>query len=202
MQSPDPANIRAVLIVEGQDEHDVVLHLQDLHGIVGVRIEVLQGRGDLMNRVKQVAFDSAYRNVNRVGIVFDSEDDPQATRLELEGAVAYLNSLPQLSRTTHVLQLPASDKPGSFEALCLQAIAPNDDLLKCCDQFLACIEGTKHKLSTQARRDKARLLTWYVASTGKPISRIGRDAYRGDRAFDYTHPAFQPLVDFLQTLVE
>jgi hypothetical protein len=202
MQTPDPANTQAVLLVEGKDERDVVMHLQHLHGIVGLRIEVLQGRGDLMNRVKRLGFDSAYRNVNRVGIVFDSEDDPQATRLELEGAVAYLSSLPQHSKTTHVMQMPAPDKPGSFEALCLQAIAPNDGLLRCCDQFLACIEGTEHKLSTQARKDKVRLLTWYAASTGKPISRIGRDAHQGDRAFDYTHPAFHPLVDFLQTLVK
>jgi hypothetical protein len=201
MPNPAPADIQAVLIVEGQDEHDVVQHLQRLHGIAGLRIEVLQGRGDLITRVKQVAFDSTYRNVSTVGIVFDSEDDPLATRLELQYAVDYLSQLPKHSKTAHVLQLPAQDQPGSFEALCLQAIATNDGVLKCCDQFLSCLEGTGHKLSTQARKDKVRLLTWYAASTGKHINRIGRDAYKGDSLFDYQHPAFQPLVLFLKSLV-
>lgn len=201
MPSPVPADIQAVLIVEGQDEHDVVRHLQHLHGIEGLQIEVLQGRGDLMTRVKQVAFDSTYRQVSRVGIVFDSEDDPQTTCLQLQQAVDYLNKLPQHSKATHVMQLPAPDEPGSFEALCLQAITPNDGVLRCCDQFLACLDGTEHKLSTQARKDKVRLLTWYAASTGKHINRIGRDAYKGDGLFDYQHPAFQPLVQFLKTLV-
>jgi hypothetical protein len=192
---------RAVLVVEGEDEADVIGHLCKIHHIHGIRIEQLKGRDNLLPRAKSIAASSSDREVSRVGILYDSEDDPLQAQASLKKARDILMGLPH-PKEVFLMQLPAPDKPGSIEALCLQAIAPNDGLLKCCDNFLACIEGTVHKLSTQARKDKLRLLTWYAASTGKPISRIGRDAYRGDRAFDYAHPAFQPLVDFLQTLVK
>lgn len=192
--------MKAVLIVEGHDEHDVVLRLQQLHAIDGLFIEVLKGRDDLMTRVKDVAYDSKYRDVRRVGIIYDSEDDPAQACTELKRASEYLENL-EHPKTTKVLQLPKQDESGSFEALCLQAIAQDDPILQCCNQYLACLSGKPHKLSTQARQDKARLLAWYAAKTGKHISRIGRDAVEGDEAFDYAHQAFGPLVTFLQSLV-
>lgn len=194
------AHIKAALIVEGADERDVVMHLQKLHAIDGLAIEVLQGRNDLMQRIKKVAYDSTYREVHRVGIIFDSEDDPAQTRAELQQATLYLKNLTQ-PKNTSVLQLPAPDQSGSFEALCLQAIAPTDPVLSCCNQYLQCLEGKDQKLTTQARKDKARLLAWYAAKTGKHINRIGRDAVEGDQSFDYGHPAFVPLVSFLRSLV-
>lgn len=197
MNSP----IQAVLIVEGADESDVIGHLQDLYGITGVHVVQLSGRADLMNKVKMVAFDSTLRDVQKVGIVFDSEDDPKAAKEALQEASNYLSQLQPHPKIVRVLQLPDESQVGSFEALCLQAIDAEDDVFQCCNQFLACLEGKKHKLTTQARKDKARLLAWYAAKNGKHISRIGRDAYQGDRVFNYEHAAFRPLVTFLQSLV-
>ncbi len=196
----DRSSIQAVLLVEGVDESDVVAHLCKTNAIEGIEIVVLKGRDDLMARAKAVVADSKYRDVARVGIIYDSEENPAQTRAVLEKAERILSNPPR-PKTVRVLQLPAPDQCGSFEALCLQAIAANDPVLGCCDQFIRCLDGKPHKLSTQARKDKARLLIWYAATMGKPISRIGRDANQGDKLFDYAHTAFQPLVSFLQTLV-
>lgn len=193
-------SIKAVLILEGSDEQDVVNHLCEKHMITGITLEVLDGRDRLTLRAKSIAGDSKYREVHRVGIIYDSEEEPAQTKATLE-KVKQLITQQSPKKTVQVLQLPADNEVGSFEALCLQAIAPTDPVLSCCNQYLQCLEGKDHKLTTQARKDKARLLAWYAAKTGKHISRIGRDAVEGDQSFDYGHPAFVPLVSFLRSLV-
>jgi hypothetical protein len=197
--APSASSIKAVLLVEGQDEKDVVQHLMGMYALDGLHIEVLQGRGDLIGCVKRVAFDSKYRDVQRVGIVYDSEDDPAQAQSNLQEAGQYLAQLTH-PKTAAVLQLPAPNKKGSFEALCLQAIDPSDPVLVCAHQYLDCLHDKPHQLSTQARKDKALLMAWYAASTGKNISRFGIDA-SGQKHFDYKHAAFAPLVQFIQELV-
>lgn len=194
-------SIKAVLIVEGSDEQDVVNHLCEKHMITGITLEVLDGRDRLTLRAKSIAGDSKYREVHRVGIIYDSEEEPAQTKATLE-EVTLLITQQSPKKTVQVLQLPADNRVGSFEALCLKAITPTDPVLACFNQYLKCLEGKDHKLNTQAQKDKARLLAWYAAKYGKHIGRIGADAHgKGNGFFDYTHAAFDPLVTFLKRLV-
>jgi hypothetical protein len=188
----------AILIVEGDDERDVVDVLCRLHALSGFVVENLGGRGNLQKLAKSIATDSKYRDVSKVGIIFDSEDDPELAQRELAQAVQVLqNGKP--SKTVSALQLPRPDQAGSFEAMCLQAIDQNDPVLQCCDQLLTCLASEKTQLTTQARRDKLKLLTWYAATNAKTISRIGYDAAK-DQKFNFSHLAFQPIVDLLRKL--
>jgi hypothetical protein len=188
----------AILIVEGDDERDVVDVLCRLHALSGFAVENLGGRGNLQKLAKSIATDSKFRDVSKVGIIFDSEDDPELAQRELAQAVQVLQN-GKRSKTVSVLQLPAPDQAGSIEAMCLQAIDQNDPVLHCCDQLLTCLASEQTQMTTQARRDKLKLLTWYAATNAKTISRIGYDATK-DQKFNFSHRAFQPIVDLLRKL--
>jgi hypothetical protein len=190
--------IKAVLIVEGSDEQDVVNHLLKLHKIDGIDIRNMNGRDKLLSVTKSIT-DSKYRDVKRVGIIYDSEDQPKISQENLDKARKELLKADPTKQVSF-LQLPAPDQAGSFEAVCLQAIDADDGVLACARQYLTCLEGVDHRLSTQARKDKALLMAWYAASTGENISRVGIDA-RSHKHFDYKHDAFAPLVQFIQALV-
>ena len=190
--------IKAVLIVEGSDEEEVVNHLLRLHNIDGVDIRNMKGRDNLLSVTKSIT-DSKYRDVKRVGIIYDSEDQPKISQENLDEARKELLEADPTKQVSF-LQLPASDQVGSFEAMCLKAIDADDGVLACARQYLTCLEGVDHRLSTQARKDKALLMAWYAASTGENISRVGIDA-RSHKHFDYRHKAFDRLVQFIRELV-
>jgi hypothetical protein len=191
--------IKAVLIVEGSDEEEVVKHLLRLHNIDGVDIRNMKGRDNLLSVTKSIT-DSKYRDVKRVGIIYDSEDQPEKSKNDLDEARQILLDADHPKQVS-LLQLPAPDQAGSFEAVCLKAINADDGVLACARQYLKCLESVDHRLITQARKDKALLMAWYAASAGKNISRVGIDV-SGEKHFDYTHAAFAPLVKFIQELVQ
>jgi hypothetical protein len=190
--------IKAVVIVEGNDERDIVSALVEKHKLGGLVIENMEGRGGLMEKAKGFASDSKYEFVNRVGFIYDSEDDPTGASAELNKAEAAITIL-RPNITISKLQLPSEQEIGSFEAVCLQAIATDDEILKCCEEYLLCLKTKATELTTQARRDKAKLMAWYAAKTGKTISRVGLD-FANQKQIDLDHIAFSPIVAFLKKL--
>lgn len=202
----------AILIVEGEDEKDIAEALANKHQItttwfgkkheeqtdpLNAQINILvKDRSNIRKAILDAAAD---QYVQKIGVIYDSEEKPNETAQTLESYRVFTNKIrPEIEY--HILQLPSSSEIGSLEKICLSTIDANDPLLLCSDAFIECVSQHDHKLSTTARKDKAKFVAWYAAKTGKPIGRLGIDM-RGEKILDLDHVAFVPIVTFLKQLV-
>ncbi|MDI9333047.1 MAG: hypothetical protein QM533_01595 [Cytophagales bacterium] len=200
---------QVILIVEGEDEKDIVHALAEKHAMTTTWLDandkvdpmakiriLVQHRVSIRKAILDAAAD---QYVQKIGVIYDSEEKPDVTAKELES----LRPLTKRIRPDiqyQILQLPSPTEAGSLEKICLNTIDANDPLLICSHAFIDCIDRNVHKLSTTALRDKARFTTWYGAKTGKQISRLGIDV-RGEKILNLDHVAFAPIVTFLKQLV-
>jgi hypothetical protein len=201
---------KAILIVEGEDEKDIACALANKHNITttwpdknkddqfdvmaDIRI-LVKDRPNIRKAILDAASD---QYAQQIGVIYDSEEKPSETAAELESFRAITTTVrPEIQY--HILQLPSSSEIGSLEKICLGTIDANDPLLLCSDAFIDCVSQHDNKLTTTARKDKARFIAWYAAKTGKPIGRLGLDA-RGEKILDLSHAAFDPIVLFLKQL--
>lgn len=201
---------KAILIVEGEDEKDIACALAKEHSITttwpdkdkddqfdrtaDIRI-LVKDRPNIRKALLDAATDQF---VQQIGVIYDSEEEPTETAAQLESFRAITNKIRPEIRY-HILQLPSPTAVGSLEKICLDTIDANDPLLLCSDAFIDCASQHDNKLTTTARRDKARFVAWYAAKTGKPIGRLGLDA-RGQKILNLNHVAFDPIVTFLKQL--
>lgn len=95
-----------------------------------------------------------------------------------------------------ILIIPDARGSGALETLCVRSVAetPAGD---CVERYLACLEDGG--VLESANRDKSFTHAWLSAGPD-PVARVGEGARQGRWNFD--HPAFAPLVQFVQRLAE
>jgi hypothetical protein len=90
--------------------------------------------------------------------------------------------------------LPDNQSPGALEDVCLRAIA-RTPAMKCVEKFFCCLR--RQGLSLPKSLSKAKVLA-YLTSMPEPDKGFRWSAQAG--YWNWDHPAFSDLKDFLRSL--
>lgn len=187
----------SILIVEGHDEVALVNKLCETHNFSSIEVINAKSNGNIKKAFMAALVGS---NVTRVAILCDAEENPIGREKMLEECAVDVAQSPSPNIDYEYLILPNASATGSLETLCLQLLAEDDSLMRCTNEFIDCIDASQpktHKLSTQARKDKARFLIRHYAATGSPQ---GFKSLLDDKQIDLTAPIFEPIVALLKRL--
>nr|WP_315244619.1 DUF3226 domain-containing protein [uncultured Albidiferax sp.] len=201
MKSAEGITAPVLLLVEGKDEEYLVQKMCE-HWFparaANIDIECVDGADNFPRRFK--ALPSRSRDSLRVvGVITDSEEDPQATARRWIDLFAEVE--PAIKRPCKKLQLPHQDKPGAFEALVLQALQA-DPIAVCALGFRDCV--TQHTgARTLAQQDKIAVQAWLSASLGGAYGNVfkAQKKYPEKVLLDYDHAAFAPIKQFIEDLL-
>lgn len=197
----DAITAPVLLLVEGDDEEYLVQKMCELwfpERAASIDIENVGGGGNFSRRFKALAVRSL-GPLKVVGVIADSEEDPQATDqrwADLFGEVG-----PQIKRPCKKLQLPSNDVKGAFESLVLQALE-NDPVVRCAKAFRDCAAphiGDR----TLAQKDKIAVQAWLSAELGQAYGNVfkAQMANAQRQLFDYEHTAFAPIKNLIADLL-
>jgi hypothetical protein len=191
----------AVLIVEGHDEVALVNELCTLHHLTNIKVMNAKGT-DSIDSVFQQSLKAAIAgtSITHIAILCDAEEDPVACKKSLEQCRTQIVQSPSPHISYEYLILPNEQSAGSLETLLLDLIPSDDGLLSCAQGFIECLDNLQpktHKLTTQARQDKARFLIRQHAATGKSLG-IKSLLEKGE--LNLNSPVFEPIVALLQRL--
>ena len=198
----DKIDADVVLLVEGSDDVAVVELL--LNAIKPdwkrlVDVQALADGGGLSAGVAALATVSGFDRVKKVGVLVDADESPK--QIDDQWAKrADEFSANDLGRQLSYCVLPSNSLKGALESLFLQSLTPGDRHFACVQALTICLDGqTPH--TTQAQKDKLALTTYINSRVKSPYSRIGVALKQDARdLFDFKHPAFKPLVEFLENL--
>jgi hypothetical protein len=191
----------AILIVEGHDEEALIEKLSELHRLP--KIKVINAKGidgiepEFQKSLKAAVVGSA---VSHIAILCDAEEQPLACKALLEQYRNQIAQSPSPEIVYEYLILPNDRTAGSLETFLLPLIPPDDSLLNCAQKFVECVDSlppNTHKLTTQARKDKALYLIRQHAAVGKSS---GIKSLLEKEQIDLTSPVFNPIVGLLQRL--
>jgi hypothetical protein len=191
----------AILIVEGHDEEALVEKLSELHGLS--IIEIINAKGiDGIDPKFQKSLKAAIAGsaVTHIAILRDAEEEPLACKALLEQYREQILQSPSPEILYEYLILPNDSTAGSLETFLLPLIAPDDSLLNCAQKFVECVDNlppNTHKLTTQARKDKARFLIRQYAAVGKSS---GIKSLLEKDQINLSSPIFNPIVELLKRL--
>ena len=211
--TPSGRNFRVkcerLLLVEGRDEYHLFEALMErCLGDLAAEVQVVEagGRTRFQARIDAILRDADTRGVTlrAVGVVRDADTDGAAAWNSVCDAVNraglqapgdhgdFSDGPPDVG----VLIIPDAHGQGALETLCVRSVAetPAGD---CVERYLACLENSDVLKSTN--RDKSFAHAW-LAGSPDPVARVGEGAKQGRWNFD--HPAFAPLIQFVQRLAE
>ena len=199
----DKISAEVVLLVEGPDDQTVVsLLLSSIatHWRPLIDVQAVADGGGLEAGLGALATVSGFDRVKKVAVLVDADQSPEEAhqrwaRHKTEFAVNHAGK--QLSFCV----LPSHTVKGALESLFLQSLNINDPGFTCVQALVACL-GDHSIHTTQAQKDKLALTTYINSRVKNPYSRIGVALKQDARAlFDFKHPAFKPLVEFLEDLI-
>jgi hypothetical protein len=190
-----------LLLVEGADEGYLVPKMCE-HWFPGraalIEIECVDGADKFPARFKALKVRSLGL-LQVVGVITDSEENPQATAQRWANLFAEVE--PLIKRPCKKLQLPHEEKPGAFEALVLQALEA-DPIAVCALGFRDCV--TQHTgARTLAQKDKVAVQAWLSASLGGAYGNVfkAQKKYPEKVLLDYDHAAFASIKQFIEDLL-
>lgn len=200
----DSITARVLLLVEGPDDHAIVCYL--LNGInpgwkQSIDVQHKGGASGLAQAARAIRLVTGFDQVRKLAVLVDADEAPEKTDQNwAEEKRLFLIDCPD--RQMHYLVLPSSAAKGALESVFLQSLEPENINFQCVANFMACLSGhTRH--TTQAQKDKLALISYINSSVKTPYSRVGIALGQGaKKLFDFTHPAFQPLVVFLESLFD
>jgi hypothetical protein len=192
-----------VLIVEGNEDkfffEALLKHLQ----ITSIQVEGIGGKTqigtNLLEFRDQAGFDTV---VKTLAVVRDADDNPQGAFQSVCSALKKANlpvptkrsQFAEGSPKTGILILPSMMTTGSLEDVCLAAIENNPILQSCVTDYFVCVQ--KNGLPLPREMSKARIQVFLAAI--EPDQRLGESAKSGH--WDWSHPAFAPLIAFLRQI--
>ncbi len=203
-----------LLLVEGRDEYNFVEALtkhSEKHWScdLAARVQVIEAGGHtrfparIQAILRRVAATPGI-TLRALGIVRDADSDGLAAWHSVRDAVSRADlQAPDRNGDfsdgppdAGILIIPDSQGRGALETLCVQSVAetPAGDCVK---RYLTCLKD--HDVLESANRDKSFTHAWLAAGPD-PVARVGEGARQGRWNFD--HPAFAPLVRFVQRLAE
>ena len=193
-----------VLLVEGSDDIFVAgLLLDNISPTWRTKVDVQEvaQMGGYSQRLIALATLPNFKNrVTKVAVLVDSDNRPA------EKAVLWAEEKMRFEQVNPTVQLvclivPSPTTNGALESVFLQSLQPDNASIACVLALNDCLAGhTRH--STQAQKDKFALMTYINSRVKNPYSRIGYALTQDARdLFDFKHPAFKPLVEFLESLI-
>lgn len=200
----DAITQRVLLLVEGPDDHAIVCYLlASIHPDWSQFIDVQHkgGASGLVRAARAIRLVSGFDKVQKLAVLVDADESPEKTdQAWAEERRLFLADFPD--RQMQYLVLPSSIAKGALETIFLQSLKSDSTRFQCVSSFMTCLSGhTPH--TTQAQKDKLALISYINASVKTPYSRVGKALEQGARnLFDFTDPAFQPLVVFLESLFD
>ena len=176
-----------LLFVEGKDDKAVVELLLQHLGIESVEVYNVEGKNNFRKRISAVSVQANFNEiVHRVGIVRDADEDPDAARRSCA------DILRSISRPTDFCIVP-SEGPGMLEDLFLSA-TQNRPERQCIDDFVECVNGAGVKISTPSKFRMRTFLMLHDPDTMQSLNWVIQENLTNP-----THPAFAPLLNFLQS---
>ena len=209
-----------LLLVEGNDDKRFFESLTRHLGETGITVEIYGGKPNLGNRLVNLAGRLNALVNPSVGIVRDADGSSASAFDSVIGSLqraglptpdAPITPVEQDDLQISVLILPPEDDTGELEDVCLSSIEGTPDL-ECVESYLACISNAGPPIADN-RIAKAKIHAYLAGgplpqfSTGDPNEstgrrqpglRLGEAADR--RVWDWTSPAFAPLISFLRNL--
>lgn len=200
----DKIDAPVVLLVEGADDEDVVhLLLDEIQPDWRQQIDVqlVSNQGGHLARLNALATVSGFLNrVKKVAILEDSDETPEEKQaLWTSESESFAQRYPGIELVFCLI--PSPREKGALEGLFLQSVESDSPNLVCVQAFAECVaRHTPH--TTKAQREKLALMTYVNSRVKHPYHRIGFALQKDAKGFfDFKHPAFKPLVDFLESLV-
>lgn len=201
---PSPVNITATkqLLVEGQDDRRVFQALMDDLGIVGVQIQVYDGKSKFRGFLKNFVEDDNFERVKTIGIHRDADTSAASAEQSVQDALRKfglprpsrplsLATRPDLPSVTYII-VPPGKQRGAIEDVCIESVI-DEPASRCVEEYMNCLSTTlDHEIS-----DKARVQA-YLASLRRPNLRLGEAAEGGYWNLDA--PSFEPMRKFLRLL--
>ena len=191
-----------LLIVEGKE--DELFFSAFCHHLRLNDIQVLSigGKTNLPSNLKALKKATNFSQVTALGIIRDADEDANAAFQSVCSALQHaglpIPTKPMTPAPGHprvlVMILPDNQSPGALEDVCLKAIA-GTPAMRCVDEFFCCLQ--RHHLPPPKILSKAKVLA-YLTSLPEPDKRLGESAEAG--YWDWDHPAFSDLKDFLRSL--
>jgi hypothetical protein len=199
--TPQPISQRKILLGEGSEEVFFFIALLKHLNIADVQVEHYGGKNNLRNFLATLLRRPGFSNLVSVAVTRDADDDAKAAFQSVNSALDSVSlSKPNASGVftsgqprVGVFILPDGQANGMLEDLCLASVIA-DIAMPCVDQFFLCVENAGRKPNNLS---KARTRAW-LASQIQPDKRLGEAAQAG--YWDFNHPAFDPLKQFLQQL--
>lgn len=188
-----------LLLVEGDADVGLFIRLCQRITVSNVQIIPYGGKGNFRNVLGVLMAQAGFEGVDRVGIVRDADNDARAALRSVQDALTHAGlPLPGQSGTaatstvrTMIQIMPPGGSDGCLETLLWHTIP--EPLASCIDEYIECA-GV---LSPGSRRAKSRVQA-YIAAQKDPELRLGESARAG--YWDFGHPAFEPLKEFLRSL--
>lgn len=195
-------NKKVWLLVEGKDDYAIVCYL--LNGInpdwkLSIEVRHNDGASGLPKAVRAIRDASGFDQVCKLVVLVDADELPEKTdQVWAEEKRLFLIDCPD--RKMDYLVLPSAIAKGALETVFLQSLGAENIKFRCVANFMECLSGnTRH--TTQAQKDKLALISYINSCVKTPYSRVGVALGQGAKdLFDFKHPAFQPLVNFLESL--
>ena len=196
-----------VLLVEGADEVNFVVALMGHHfdGAAAAAVQVIPvgGRTRFRERLRAVTMAAERLPLRAIGVMRDADADAHAAWRSARDAMASVGlqapdehaGVSDGPPGVGIFIAPDGGTPGALETLCIRSVA-GTAAGGCVEGYLACLEQERALHSTN--RDKSFAHAW-LASCRDPVARVGEAARQG--AWNFDHPAFAPLVRFVQRLV-
>lgn len=215
-----PSTSMKLLLVEGNDDKRFFEALMQYLGETETSVEIYGGKQNLGNRlVNLVGRLSVFTDVS-IGIVRDADTSSQSAFDSVVGSLRRANlpapdepvtPVEQDGTRVSVLILPPDEDTGELEDVCLRSIEGMPEM-QCVESYLACISNAGPPIADN-RLAKAKIHA-YLASgplpqffTGAPNESTARrqpglrlSEASEARVWDWTSPAFAPLIGFLRSL--
>ena len=190
-----------LLLVEGDTDVGLFLGLCQRHGISNTQIISYDGKDNFQNILGVLRAQAGFEGVKYLGIVRDADTDARAALRSVQDSLTHVGlPLPGQSVTpseytlrTLIQIMPPGRSEGCLETLLWRTIP--EPTASCIDDYIECTQVP----SLGSRHAKARIYA-YIAAQKKPELRLGESARAG--YWDFDHPAFEPLTEFVRSLAE
>jgi len=191
-----------LLIVEGKEDELFFSAFCHHLGLNDIQVLSIGGKTNLLRNLTALKKATNFSQVTALGIIRDADEDANAALQSVCSALQHAElptpTKPMTPAPGHprvlVMILPDNQSPGALEDICLKAIA-GTPAMRCVDEFFCCLQ--RHRLPPPKNLSKAKVLA-YLTSLPEPDKRLGESAQAG--YWNWDHPAFSDLKDFLRSL--
>ncbi len=189
------------LLVEGKDAAGFFEWMSRHLQLNGLQIQNFGGVTELRVFLRAFVKRSDFSRVTRIGVVRDAEESAKSAFDSVRGALRDARlpvpetpgRLGGVNPGVSVWILPDANTNGMLETLLWETIP--DDVRRCIDQFLVCIENVNGERVHRLHKARA---TAYLATQRKPHVSVGDAAKRS--YWDLDHDALDPVRGFLREL--